>query len=150
MGRYRRRIAMAVTASLFVGVCGCIKAPLLSAQEACAQNGLIVSTAGGKSVGGTVGREAGRFGGTDYGCARPRNEQDLCEIAAFAHMADEKIRFRTTLRNFFIGVGYVAYVIPGVVLYFVFDHQRNKVMRKGDRTRLSVLRSCASPNELNL
>lgn len=144
----KQQAALAV-AGLLVGLSGCIKAPLLSAQEACAQNGLIVSTAGGKSVGGTVGREAGRFGGTDYGCARPRNEQDMCEIAAFAHMADEKMSFRTTLRNLLIGAGYIVYVVPGVVLYFVFDHQRNKVMRKGDRIRLSVLTSCASPTGLN-
>lgn len=58
-------------------------------------------------------------------CRRPETPKDDCEITAASVSRALKDDYGTAGRNLLIGVGWVAFVVPGLVLSIVF-HQESE------------------------
>ncbi len=132
------------TASLvyLLPLTACISAPRVTAQERCAMNGLTLASSSNVNAGGVIGQTTGIFGASGYQCVRPATERERCEIQAHASAGAIKDDFGVTGRNVAIGVGYLLYIIPGIIMYFVFDSQKDDVEGEADSRRAAGLNRC--------
>ncbi len=106
-------------------------------------NGLTLASSSSVSAGGAIGQTTGIFGASGYQCVRPATERERCEIEAHAQAGTVKDDFGVLGRNIAIGVGYLVYIIPGLVMYFVFDSQKDDVEEEAASRRAAGLSHCA-------
>jgi hypothetical protein len=134
-----------------VAAAGCMHALPLSYSETCgirgmAMAGAVVSDGGANSTvsdsrGHTSTAYASSHSDTAV-CARAVTFQEQCEVRAAAIAGAIKADFAVRSRNFALGVGYVLYVLPGVILYFLFDSQANATMREAELAASDIHRRC--------
>jgi len=143
-----KRTIVAVMAAV-VGS-GCVHRPPLTPAEQCAEQGMILegmslSTSGGvgvATVNGTTAIARSSSYGETVACRRPATSTDHCEVASYSEAARRKGEFNTGWRNLLIGVGYVVYILPGLVLYLVFDSQSDDAGTEATRRGVSVAGMC--------
>jgi hypothetical protein len=132
---------------------GCVHRPPLTSAERCATRGMVLaglSMSSGSSVGyATTGRTQAWAVGASYDesviCRVPETEVELCEVAAFAAGASEKLGFGTFWRNTAIGLGYLTFVLPGFVLLVVFDGQQRATGRDAEQLSYARALTCRRP-----
>jgi hypothetical protein len=93
---------------------GCVHAPPVSPREDCATDAMYLSE---------NERPRRANGEPDAFCRAPATPVEVCEVKASIASLQVKSEFSTGWRNAMIGVGYVLWILPGVGLYFLFDHQ---------------------------
>jgi hypothetical protein len=59
--------------------------------------------------------------GESVSCQRPMTPAEVCEVRGALVARGIKLDYSTDWRNVLIGIGYVLYILPGVVLYFALD-----------------------------
>lgn len=74
-------------------------------------------------------RTVTRSSSVTYQCTMPSREEQ-CEVSAAGAAAAVKQTFDPRWRNVLIGVGYYALIIPGIVLYEVFDGQADDTKKR--------------------
>jgi hypothetical protein len=129
---------------LSLSLAGCVSAPRVTPQERCAMTGLSLGSTSSVSAGGTVGATTGIFGASGYQCVRPTSERERCEIEANAAAGRTKDDYGVVGKNVIIGVGYLLYIVPGVLMYFIFDGHKDSVEEDANTRRDQQLRRCAA------
>ncbi len=127
----------------------CIRRPPLTPQERCALDGMAlggVMHSSSRSVGvATSGRYTAVATGSSYSdgvlCVMPMPDQ-RCEVAGARVSALEKLDFSETPRNAVIGIGYLLWILPGVVMYFVFDAASDTAGREAEALGLRTRMQC--------
>jgi hypothetical protein len=128
----------------------CVSAPRLTANERCARRGMVLagvslSSSGGVGVatggGRTVVATSSSYG-EDVICMRPATPADACEVQGARVSADQKLDFSAIGWNLTIGIGYVLFILPGVVMYFVADSQSDAVGREAERAGANTTARC--------
>lgn len=92
--------------------------------------------------GGTVIRERSTSTATSYQCEPPAPE-DACFIEAYRDGAATKGTYRTGGRNLLLGVGYLAWVIPGLLMHSAFEAARADEISQVDASEAQSLNACA-------
>lgn len=124
----------------------CVHRPPLNPQEVCASNGMLAENAA-LSRSGTVsveGDSATTFG-ANLGCRRPVTPDEVCEVSAANTSMSVKMGFSPGGPNFLIGVGYVVFIVPGIVLYLLFDHQSDAAAANAAAAFQATKAACPPP-----
>ena len=132
----------------------CVRPIPLTPYEQCASNGLVVDRVGFQSETGTAvaygSRETAFASAEGYGqsvaCRRPDTIQERCELAAAGASLNVKLAYDPFWRNAFIGLGYVAFIVPGVVLSIGFVVGRGGVKDDATHAAFTTLQSCLNPS----
>jgi hypothetical protein len=128
----------------------CVHRPPVTPREQCAAHGLAlhgIAMASGRDVGvasadGVTVVATSSSYDENVSCRRAMTHEEVCELQAPAASLRVKLDFSTGWRNALIGVGYVAYILPGVILWFVFDSQSDAAGDRAHRTAQSAYASC--------
>jgi hypothetical protein len=129
----------------------CVSAPRLTANERCARRGMVLAGVSLSSSGGvgvaTSGRHTAVASSSSYSedviCVRPVTPVDTCEVQGGRVAAARKLDFSDLGWNLTIGIGYVLFILPGVVMYFVADSQSDAVGREAERAGANTTARCA-------
>jgi hypothetical protein len=133
-----------------VGLLGaCVHAPIWSPQEQCAANGLVLNgvvSSHGETVavasGGAIVVANAESTDESVSCRRPATIDETCEVRAATASLRVKLDFGTGWRNAMIGVGYVVYILPGLVLLLIFDSQKNSTADDAENVYADTLYRC--------
>ncbi|MGE3683081.1 MAG: hypothetical protein AB7G93_15270 [Bdellovibrionales bacterium] len=133
------------------GLIGCATAIPLTDKESCAIRDLKlvgVDTGYGTSVGfatvtSTNSSHSARVSSTghSYGefrqCRLPATDEDKSEIENLKAEATPKLRYNQNIRQkkIWTGIGYVAYIIPGIVLKVSYDNQYDEAVNESAKIR---------------
>lgn len=124
--RTRRVLTILPASALAAALVSCVHKPALSGEEECAMRGMVmagvdVSHSSASAVAVTPGRHPVVARGSGYSetyqCREATSQQDYCRIRAYQYAAQRKMNYSTTGKNVAIGVGWVLYILPGLVLY---------------------------------
>lgn len=132
-------------------LCGCVHAMALDGNEQCALEGMKLtgaSLAGAESVttayaGGTTVVAVDSTSGTTYQCAVPE-PQERCAVDAYRQGAAQKAAYDPRARNVVIGIGYCAWILPGIVAYAIMQNGRTDIATAADRAEVQALNSCSA------
>lgn len=137
----------------------CVHQPPLTPQEQCATNGMIVSGVA-MSLGNSTGVASGGgvtvvSHGTAYGqtvsCQRAYTVEEKCELHGARQSAVAKLDWDPFFRNALIGIGLVAFIVPGIVLSVVFhgqaDDADDDATAAGQRAQTSCLSTGRQPQQ---
>lgn len=80
-------------------------------------------------------------------CRPPMTTLEQCHMKAAVTSGLTRANYTPGGENFFLFVGYVAFVIPGLVLHIVFDIGRDDVDNGADKVFAREWRKCNSPVE---
>jgi hypothetical protein len=137
-------------AFVLIAIAACIHRPALTADEQCASHDMVVqgismSTAQGYGV-ATSGAHTAISAGSTYtetvSCREPATREERCEaLAANASLAVKR-DFGTTSRNIAIVAGYVAFILPGFMMYLLFHEQEEDVEADARERHEHVLGGC--------
>lgn len=108
----------------------CVHPIPLTSAETCAIRGMAlggVNVSSGGASGGAYVNGRWIYAGASYGgetaiCVQPQPGQ-VCEVRANLVSAERKLDFGTGWRNLVIGVGYVAFILPGLLFYVGFRQE---------------------------
>ena len=152
------RYACAVLKNLWmvVALAACVRRPALTLHEQCADRGMVlagVTMSSGGSVGvaragGQTVVATGRRYDEEVSCRVPETRADQCVIEANALSAAHKFGFGVIGRNFLIGVGYVAFILPGFAFYLIFDSQADRTANEARKMREVALERCELLREI--
>ncbi len=112
---------------------GCVHRPGISPAEQCAAQGMLL---GGMSMSSATSRGVAVSGeyvavarGDAYSeavsCVRPSTVDEQCEVEGERASLGKKAEFSPTGYNIALGIGYLLYILPGLVIY-VFVHDADE------------------------
>lgn len=137
-------------------ISGCVHDIPLAPQERCAFSGLVLdgtSTSSGETSSAAFGRGGvsvakGYSYGESASCRRPATPMERCEVAAFSASGRAKYDFDPGWRNGLTLVGYLAFLVPGIVMSVVFASDEDDA-RKSARTAFEdVAHECTKDIEI--
>lgn len=129
---------------------GCVHAPALTPREQCGTQGMVVEgvamSSGSDVTVATNLRTTAVARTNSYSetalCRRPATPEETCEARASGASAVEKLGYSPGWRNVLIGVGYVFWILPGLVLFVVFDSQYDNTITDAEGARLTAQQQC--------
>lgn len=80
-------------------------------------------------------------------CRRPETPAENCEALAAQKSLDARRDYGTGGRNLGLFIGYVAFILPGVLLHIAFNSERDDIGTADDELFASELNKCAAPTE---
>jgi len=135
---------------------GCVHSIPLAPVEQCAVqsmtlNGITMSSGTSSGIAfGNGGYAVGR--GVSYGqsvsCRPAQTTVEQCVIAAAQRSAAMKYGWDPTWRNLLIGVGYLAFILPGVVLDIAFFTGRSETQDDAIDTYNQAIQLCAPATQV--
>lgn len=152
---YRRGMRKIGLVLMVTAAAGCVHAIPLAGAEQCARNGMLLegmtmsegSAIGIASGGGFTSVATGRSYGESVSCRRPATQFEACEIAAARASGLVKLDWDQRGRNLLIYVGYLAFILPGVIFSAIFIGQENDVRDSARDTYAETYTTCV--NKLN-
>jgi hypothetical protein len=131
-------------------VAGCMSSLPLRYSEQCAATGMVVSgvsfSNGTSSAVATDGRVLVVAHEDDSGqtlsCRPPATPIEQCHVQAAALSGPIRADYTPGGKNFFLFVGYAAFILPGVALRIVFGIQRDGVDEEADEVFAREWRKC--------
>jgi len=128
---------MRIVAMVLVLV-GCMKDLPVRAPEQCATQGMVLE---GETT--KIGEDD-----PDLHCRRAQTTADTCELNAAQKSLGARLDYSTGGRNGLIFLGYVAFIVPGILLSVIFSGERNGIAEDADRTYADELAKCSVPAEV--
>lgn len=132
---------------------GCATAIPLSYREHCALRGMVLdgvstNSSSGTSVGITEIISVSDESSENIHCSLPRNDADKCMVQNLGKKAAPKAEYNDGIggKRTLTAIGYVFYVVPGLLLKSVYDNQRDKALEESRNTASS---SCGNTQALN-
>lgn len=121
-----------------IALSGCIHPIGVTHQQACARQGQIVDQI---SVGDSQSAT----------CKPAETEEQQCEIKA--HLQSLKIRSSSNgnccgFQNTIVGVGYVFYILPGALFYYIFDKNQEGVIRDSNELDVELVKECSASDSV--
>lgn len=108
----------------------CVTSIPYSNKEVCAEDGLALgetaqNSASPRAVSG-LHSETERTRDSGVSCIRPEAEE-VCDVEAYQKSAEIKSMWNSVKgqKNMIIGAGYLLYVVPGILAYFIFQGERS-------------------------
>lgn len=117
-----------------ISISGCATVAPVSDSETCAKSGMLLAgksfSEGNATVWTGKTTAIGSSSGISLSCRVPENEADKCEVNRIASIAQPKFEYNENIgtKRTLTGVGYVLWIIPGVVLKLVYDSQYDKAL----------------------
>jgi hypothetical protein len=139
-------VVCSIIFSLFSASC-VTKIPY-SSQEICAfDNLLLAGTSSSSSQGGAYasgGYATAEAHSTNRHCVRPTSVQEECEIEAQNASIPIKVDWNSNkgMRNLALFVGYYFFVVPGLIMYFVFKSSRSKAYQDAYTAAAQAKKQC--------
>jgi hypothetical protein len=138
-------LVIAIVATLLAS--GCAHHPPLSGEETCGIQGMIlegVALGTGSAVatdfsGNSVAVRSNSFG---VSCRRTSTPEERCEVGAAQAAAGKKLSYDEGWRDLLLGAGYVAWILPGVILFIVFREQANTLAGEAEGEGQTALEDC--------
>lgn len=129
----------------------CASAIRLSPLEQCAMQDMKLS---GVTTGQGSASAWNYYSGTTvasssyYGvsCEVPKNDQDRCEIERTQWIAAPKAEYNSDIstKKLLTGLGYYAFIAPGVVAKVVYDNQKDEALKKSQQIARDTFGKCSS------
>ena len=137
---------------------GCATAIPYSKEETCAFDGMklggVTHSSGSTSL---YDPNSGRVlsadsSGKGFSCVPPESEKDKCEIDRLNLAVQPKVDYNSNLgtKKWVTGVGYVLYIVPGVVAKLVYDGKYDTAMEKSQEIASKPENSCRAPASLSV
>jgi hypothetical protein len=108
----------------------------ISYNEHCALRGMVLSgvSDGVERTfisGGNGGWASGTSQSQNISCSRAKTEEDKCMVRKYTASAQPKAEYNDGYRSkrTLTGVGYYAFILPGVALKLVYDKQLDEAMK---------------------
>lgn len=114
-------------------------------KQICADRGMVlagVSSDSGSGQNYYTGRTS--YYGESVNCSVPRSKVEECKVVGISESSvpvDEYNEFAET-RRFVSGLGYWAFILPGIGLKYAFDTQRDEAYNKGLELQRNAEQSC--------
>lgn len=119
------------TTLICIALVGCIHPMQMTQRQYCARNEMIMA-----------GQES---------CRKPTDATELCEIEVHKEATEEMSLYNENCcagKNIALGVGYYLLVVPGVVMYLIFDGQQNRIRERSEEFTTPKIAMCkASPTQ---
>lgn len=125
-----------------------------SYKQQCADKGMILrgvsSTSGSTSnYNYYTGNNIGSFDGESVSCAVPETKRDECRVEKLRVAAGPVNEYNDGYgaKVFLSGLGYYAFVIPGVVAKLAYDSQRDSAVNKSYELEALAEKECSITQE---
>ena len=128
---FMRVVLVAVLALM---MSGCMTAIPMQYEEYCSLDGLTfdrVTRGSDNGVAFINGTAINTFSNSqNVTCAKPKNEQDFCEVKKYQGTAFLKATHNQNVfnHNMVLGFGYAVYVVPGILAYNRFKDQEKETL----------------------
>lgn len=140
---------------VLLSLASCATRAPLSYNQKCGLKGMVLAgvneeSGDTSSYNYNTGRSRGSYEGESVQCVVPKDKKQECQAQIFRQAANPVLEYNdwAETKRFVNGVGYYAFVLPGVGMKLWFDSQRDAAVKQSFELEKEAIIGCAEDREI--